>query len=107
MALTEEENQRLLELFEISKKTPRITRELFKEEFGYYINEGTIKKKWKKAGLKLQDRGGLRHGLTLNQYEKLYEECNGNLEEMIEITGFKKQSIVSKCHVLGLEPVDI
>ncbi len=107
MALTEEENQRLLELFEISKKTPRITRELFKEEFGYYINEGTIKKKWKKAGFTLQNSGGLRRGLSLNQYEKLYEECNGNLEEMIQRTGFKEQSIISKCHALGLEPVDV
>jgi len=107
MAYTEEENICMLELYELSKKTPRIARELFKERFISEPppHETTFKKRWKEAGFLLQDRGGLRHGLSPEQYRQLHKECGGYLEKMIEKTGFKRQSITSKCRVLGIEMI--
>ena len=103
MVFTGEENTYMLGLYELSEKTPRIAIELFKEKFGHGPNERTIKKKWKGEGYKLQDRGGLRRGLNPEQYKELHKESGGDLEKMIKKTGFNRQSITSKCRVLGLK----
>ena len=103
MALTQEQNQRLLELFEISNKTPRIARELFKEEFEYYISEATIKRKCKEAGLKLQDKGGVRRGFDRERFIEFYNKHEGDLGSMIKETGYKKSSLIKLCSKHDLE----
>lgn len=105
MAFTQEENKHILEIYELSRKTPRIAVELFKEKFGYLINEATIRKKWKNAGYQLQKRGGLRRGLSKEQFVELYNKHNGDIESMRKETGYKKYSLVKLCLKHELEPL--
>ena len=103
MALTEEENEYILKLYELSEKTPRVAVELFKKEFGYLINRITIKKRWKNAGFTLQDRGGLRRGFDRECFIEFYNKHEGDLGSMIKETGYQKNSLIKLCSKHDLE----
>lgn len=103
MAYTEEENICMLELYELSKKTPKVAVGLFKEKFGYEPHETTIKGRWKNAGFILQDRGGLRHGFDRKSFIEFYHEHGGDIKSMIKKTYHKRGSLRKLCLKHGLE----
>ena len=60
MVLTDEQHNYILELNELTHKSPSYAVEKFKEKYNIRITEETIRKRWKESGLELQSQGGYR-----------------------------------------------
>ncbi len=60
MSLTEEQNNYIVEIYEISNRIPRIAIELFERKYNFRITICTVRTRWKESGLELQTQGGSR-----------------------------------------------
>jgi hypothetical protein len=101
MALTPEQNNYLLELYDLSDGNVNQALKLFNDKYGFPPANSTVRKKWSEAGL-LPLEKGKRYSNT--DFTEVFRKCEGNLEKIAKETGLRENTILSRAIVLNLIP---
>jgi len=97
MGYTKEEREYILSLYELSGNRITIAEKMFYEQFGTRISIKGIGYIWRRASFVKNPHGGHRHGLTEEAFRKLHGETKGNIDNMMEKTGYAVDSLRKLC----------
>ena len=105
MVFTEEQNDYISRLYDLSENSPSEAKRLFELEFpGRTITEATIRYKWKDLGYERNPHGGHRSGLSDDDVRGLSDKYDGDIQKMMEECNQRSVgSFVKRCRDLGLK----
>jgi hypothetical protein len=81
----------------------KMTLESFFEKFEFEISSSTLHKTLKKSGIACNYRGK-RKGFTDEEYYNIFLKYDGDIDKIIEETGYQRNSVKTRLRILGLIP---
>ncbi len=95
----------LFKLHELTRNNIPRAMKMFEEEFNQKISRMTVSNYWGGAGFPKNPRGGNHHGFTEDAFRLLHRRTKGNIDDMIEKTGYTDGSLRRLCQRYDLPHV--
>ena len=97
MAITEEQNDFLVETYLSTGNKTKQTLDIFKEKYHFAVTATVLYSKLKLRGIARNPMGGKRNGLSQQEFMDLHNLYGGRLEDMAAASGYTCNTIRKQC----------
>ncbi len=98
MTLTIEQRIYLFKLNKLTRNNISRAMKMFEQEFHEKISRTAVSNYWGGAGFPRNPRGGNHHGFTEDAFRVLHRRTKGNLDDMMERTGYTESGLRQLCY---------